>query len=163
MLPAARGCVYVVPDKHAAAERSLVSGRIDSERYRWSRRSDAPPPVELSQAAREVVDLVLQFAGPITGKELADFVGVPQRVIKEALATAGAVIGFWEYDPDLERVVYGTLGAPPRGAKSALAREAAAVTAVLRDELGHGRAFSLDTDASVQRRAAWIRGLSWSK
>ena len=74
-----------------------------------------------------------------------------------------ALVGFWEWDPDSERVVVGTLDAPPRGTKKALADEAAAVSAFIRDELGHGRAFSLDTDDGLRERAAWVRKLAYSK
>lgn len=229
-------------------QRRLVGDTLDTERYTWAR---SPEAEAAEPDIAKVVEMVLDFAGPMTVKELSTFVGVPQRAVKEALAEHGAgtvqvegwsapgfidpahvgsvggaslepswrllpyhdnllsmhggpapfvapehhdlkvkvwggrggpvalrdanhlgyrplmyadaLVGFWEWDPDEGRVVVGTLDAPPRGTKRALAEEAANLSAFIRDDLGHGRAFSLDTDDALRARTQWVRALPYSK
>ncbi len=64
------------------------------------------------------------------------------------------VVGFWEYDPDARRVVYKVFekSTPP----AAVAVAAESLTAFLRDELQHGRSFSLDTDDELRARARQV-------
>ncbi|MCE9667638.1 winged helix DNA-binding domain-containing protein [Myxococcus stipitatus] len=67
--------------------------------------------------------------------------------------------GFWEFDPAAGEVVFHTFEAlSPRRRKQFEAR-AGEVATFLVDEVGHARAFTLDTDASVAERAALIRSL----
>lgn len=73
--------------------RTLEGGRIDSERYLWALESGEPPQVPAGGAEliAEVLDAVLAFVAPATTKQLADFIGVPQRDVKAGLEAIGAV------------------------------------------------------------------------
>ena len=68
------------------------------------------------------------------------------------------IVGFWEYDPDKQRVVHATFA--KTAARAALSSAAESLTAFLRDKLQHGRSFSLDTDAALDTRATLIGELS---
>ena len=65
----------------------------------------------------------------------------------------GRLIGFWEYDPEQQELVWFTFGAPPAGLAEAVAR----MEAFARDQLGDVRSFSLDSPASRAPRIAWLR------
>ena len=66
----------------------------------------------------------------------------------------GAIAGVWDWDVDAREVVWATWAPGPR---ETIAREAERVAALF-GELGHGRIFSLDTDAGARKRGAWVRG-----
>jgi hypothetical protein len=69
------------------------------------------------------------------------------------------IVGFWEYDPDKQQVVHVLFDRVPRGTKTALRREAEALTTLI-TEIGHGKSFSLDTDDDLRRRAAKLPTLA---
>jgi hypothetical protein len=71
----------------------------------------------------------------------------------------GEVVGQWDWDPDALEVVWGTWR--PRG-NPAIPLAAGRADAFLRDELGHGRSFALDSPARARERVAGLRGLSRS-
>jgi hypothetical protein len=71
------------------------------------------------------------------------------------VVAGGAIVGFWEYDPDGAAVV----ALPLAGKLSREVGDAArALARFVRDELGHGRSFSLDSDDELRRRAGTLRG-----
>lgn len=72
--------------------RALVGGRLDTERYRWGLVDGEPSreELELATVVAELVQCILGFAGPLTVKELAAFVGVPQREVKAGLQACDA-------------------------------------------------------------------------
>lgn len=65
------------------------------------------------------------------------------------------VVGFWEYDPDAQRVVYALFA--KSAAAVSMAQAAESLTAFLRDELHHGRSFSLDTDDELRLRTKQVQ------
>lgn len=70
------------------------------------------------------------------------------------------VVGFWEYDPDAEEVVVGCVDEPSAAARQAVDERAVALGEFIRDELGHGKSFSIDTDDALRSRAEKIRALA---
>jgi hypothetical protein len=75
------------------------------------------------------------------------------------LLAEGRLVGFWELDPAASAVVTGCFAPVSAATRKRLAAEAEVVAGFLMDELGHGRSFSLDTDAALDERARWIRSL----
>lgn len=75
------------------------------------------------------------------------------------LVAEGRLVGFWEFDPASSEVVFGCFDGVSAATRRRLGDEAEATAAFLLDELGHGRSFSLDTDAALAERARWIRSL----
>jgi len=74
-------------------ERTLDSGRLDTERYLWRKAAGklAPPaPDHVARIAR-VVDAFLGFAAPATLAQMSAWSGHPQRDLKTALAKLDAV------------------------------------------------------------------------
>jgi hypothetical protein len=70
------------------------------------------------------------------------------------------IAGFWEYDPEAAEVVCYTFEPVPDALVTNLEEERAGVAAFVRDELGHGRSFSLDTDEAMHERAQELRAMS---
>lgn len=85
--------------------------------------------------------------------------GEARHVAERPLFWGHRLVGFWEYDPDAAEVVAGTLEKLPGAARKGLAEEREGLTAFIRDELGHARSFSLDTDEKVRARAFAVRSL----
>jgi hypothetical protein len=71
----------------------------------------------------------------------------------------GLVTGFWEYDPQAKHVMVHWLRAAGRKTNQRIEELAASTSAFLRDEIGHGHSFSLDTDLELRRRIALLRSL----
>ncbi|MEE8525780.1 MAG: hypothetical protein V3T72_17720 [Thermoanaerobaculia bacterium] len=69
------------------------------------------------------------------------------------------LIGLWEYDPDEDEVVTATFEPLSADLRNALDADRDHLTAFFRDQLGHARSFSLDTDDKVRERAALVRGM----
>jgi hypothetical protein len=65
----------------------------------------------------------------------------------------GRLIGFWEYDPEAEEIVWMTFAAPPAGLREEIAR----TEEFARAQLGDVRTFSLDSPASRAPKIAWLR------
>jgi hypothetical protein len=64
------------------------------------------------------------------------------------------VIGLWEYDTDAETIAWTSFVKPNAALKAEIERTAA----MIRDELGDARAFSLDSPESRRPRIAALRG-----
>lgn len=88
--------------------------------------------------------------------------GDARHVAERPLLWGHRLVGFWEYDPDADEVVTGTLEKLPGVALKKLAREREKLTAFLRDQLGHAKSFSLDTEEKVRARASVVRSLESS-
>ncbi|MGE3350314.1 MAG: crosslink repair DNA glycosylase YcaQ family protein [Planctomycetota bacterium] len=73
------------------------------------------------------------------------------------LIADGRLSGFWEYDPDAGVAVPSCFRTPSRQAQVLIEELSASTSAFLREELGHGRSFSLDTDDDLRRRLALLR------
>ncbi len=78
-----------------------------------------------------------------------------QRVV----AHEGRMAGLWEYDPEQERAVAGLFRTVPSGQLAGLEARLHEVTTFLRDDLGHGRMFSLDGPKAMAARVAVVRDL----
>ena len=78
---------------------------------------------------------------------------------QRALVQGGAIVGLWDYDPDAREVVARTFSSQPTD-PDGLRRAVAATGAFLRDQVGHGRSFALDTDDALRARTADLRGPS---
>lgn len=85
--------------------------------------------------------------------------GSARHLSSRPVISEGRLVGFWEYDPDEKEVVLGLFNAVSKDSKRRLDEQADAVTRFLRDELGHGRSFSLDTDEALAQRAVWVSEL----
>jgi hypothetical protein len=68
----------------------------------------------------------------------------------------GCLIGLWEYDPDVQSIVWATFGPPPPMLLDAVA----ALEAFVCDELGTGRTFALDSATSRAPRIAALRQMA---
>lgn len=68
----------------------------------------------------------------------------------------GSIVGFWEYDPDQGAAVTALLDKVGKPIATRIANEAERVGTFLREEIGHGRSFSLDTDDALRERVAFI-------
>jgi hypothetical protein len=69
----------------------------------------------------------------------------------------GRLCGFWDYDPDAKRVVAQYFAPPSKATQQRLDEAVEATTAFLRDELGHGHSFSLDTDDELRKRIGLLK------
>ena len=79
--------------------------------------------------------------------------GTARHIGHRTIVSSGRVIGFWEYDISAGRVVSWLFDAVGRADRKALDAECEAIAGFLRDDVGHARSFSLDTDEAVQKRA----------
>ena len=87
-------------------------------------------------------------------------IGRARHLSSRPFLAGDRVAGFWEWDIDAGEVVVGTFDSPTAAGWKTLRAECERLGAFIRDELGHARSFSLDTDENVRRRAAAIRGMS---
>ena len=111
----------------------------------------------LSHLRRDVSDLldaadaetrVLADKGLVAGNTLSDF---PHH----AIVDRGRVIGYWEFDPGVGKIAWGTFAKPP----VELSTEVSRVETFVREQLGDARSFSLDTPESRVARIASVTQL----
>jgi Winged helix DNA-binding domain len=72
----------------------------------------------------------------------------------------GRIVGLWQYDPAVDRVVWWSFG--PAADRPALLAAVADTEAYIRDQLGDARGFSLDSPKSRAPRLAALRALALS-
>jgi hypothetical protein len=85
--------------------------------------------------------------------------GEARHVQARTILLGDAIVGLWDFDPDAGEVVWGTFEKPSAAIRKRLDAEAARVTSFVADGLGHGRAYTLDTDELVRMRAAQVNTL----
>jgi Winged helix DNA-binding domain len=73
------------------------------------------------------------------------------------LLLGNRIVGFWEYDPVDGEIMCRTLDPLPPELGKRLIDESESAAAFLRDDVGHGRSFSLDTDEALHQRAQALR------
>jgi hypothetical protein len=73
------------------------------------------------------------------------------------LLLGNRVVGFWEYDPEETEIMCRTLDPLPSELGRRLIEDSESLAAFLRDDIGHGRSFSLDTDEDLHQRAQALR------
>jgi hypothetical protein len=83
--------------------------------------------------------------------------GDVRHISARTLFDGDRLVGFWEYDPSAEAVVFNTFDPLPPKRKRAAQELAESVAAFLKDDVGHARSFSLDTMEAVQERATLIK------
>ena len=73
------------------------------------------------------------------------------------LVLGNRIVGFWEYDPVVAEIMCRTLDPLPSELRGHLIDASESLTGFLRDDVGHGRSFSLDTDDALHLRAQALR------
>jgi hypothetical protein len=96
---------------------------------------------------------------PVWGGSGTSKLGDARHLSLRSIVAEGIVAGFWEYDPAAKSVVTGVFAPIDAKTRERISEEAENVGAFLRDELGHGRSFSLDTDDALAERAAFVRAM----
>jgi hypothetical protein len=109
-------------------------------------RRDVPALIDAADAEKEV--LADKAMAPVGG--LADF-------YHHAILDRGRVVGFWDYDPAEEKIVWATFGKQPASLNKAIER----TEKYVRDELGDARSFSLDSPESRTPRLEALRNAKW--
>ncbi|MFZ5479928.1 MAG: DNA glycosylase AlkZ-like family protein [Myxococcota bacterium] len=96
---------------------------------------------------------------PVWGNTRGTTLGDAKHVSIRALSVGDTLAGLWEYDPDAGEVVFATFRALAPAARERVAEAAHETGAFLREQLGHGRSFSLDTDDALRERCAIVRAM----
>lgn len=94
---------------------------------------------------------------PLWGSSKPSTLGEAKHMSLRPILIGDRVAGFWEYDPDRQQVAVGLFDGkkvPPP-----ILAEAEALGTFIRDQLEHGRSFSLDTDDALRERAAFVQAL----
>lgn len=94
------------------------------------------------------------------GGKVHEPLGASRHVLFRSVLVEGRIRGFWEYDPDRGTVGVHCFDAPSKKAQKTLDQAADDTATFLREQLGHGRSFSLDSDAELRRRTAALQRLS---
>jgi hypothetical protein len=119
-----------------------------------------PVAVEgFSEEAWVLEDELSRLREPVPPTRGADRLGDARHMFMRGLFEGDRLVGLWEFDPEAEAVVFGTFDtlAPKRRKQvQALAED---VGTFLREELGHARAFVIDTDEAIRGRAALVKAL----
>lgn len=101
-----------------------------------------------------------ELAVPSWGREASVRLGTAPHLSLRGLIADGRLCGFWEYDPDAHLAVPHCFHLPSKAAQLQIEELSASVTTFLRDEIGHGHSFSLDTDDELRKRLGQLRALS---
>jgi hypothetical protein len=83
--------------------------------------------------------------------------GTVRHLQNRSLLLGDRLAGFWEFDPDSGEVVTAPFEAWPASTSRSMRAAASELAAFIRDEVGHGRSFSLDSDAALRERARTLR------
>jgi hypothetical protein len=97
-------------------------------------------------------DRPVKIGGSGKGRRLGDAAAMWQRVVLHR----GCIAGYWEWEPDAQRVVTATFRKMPADRAQELADRADRLTAFISEQLGHGRAFSLDNERQQRKRLGWM-------
>ena len=89
---------------------------------------------------------------PLWGRGKPSALGDARHMSFRSIALDGRIVGFWEYDPDQQWVVTTCFERPSGANRREVEAAAEDVGAFIRDQLGHGKSFSLDTDKDLRRR-----------
>ena len=83
--------------------------------------------------------------------------GKAQHMSMRAMVGGNRIPGLWEYDPDDKKAVFACFDKPPAALRKRMDAVAEEVGTFLREDVGHGRSFSLDTDDELRKRVARLR------
>jgi hypothetical protein len=153
-----------------------IAGRSDVS---WVLENDvdalaaACPPEDPGFAFLSVGDnLAVVYGGPAVFVDPAhhdrpvDSWGMGERVVPlgearylghRMLLLGNRIVGFWEYDPVDGEIMCRTLDPLPPELGKRLIEESESTATFLREDVGHGRSFSLDTDEALHQRAQALR------
>jgi hypothetical protein len=93
----------------------------------------------------------------VWGQAKATTLGDAKHISWRALFDGDTLAGMWEFDPDAGKVVFATFEPLSPAKKKAAAALADDVGTFLREDLGHARSFSLDTDDEMRARLADVK------
>ena len=110
--------------------------------------------------ARHLVDPSLHDV-PVTnfGSRRNGTLGAMSQPIERTIVRDGEVLGMWAWDPETEAIVH-TLSPHAADDDDAHDAERDRIRAAF-STVGHGKVFSLDTDARMSARAQRLRELRW--
>lgn len=96
---------------------------------------------------------------PVWGRGKGSTLGDARHSSLRPVMAGGRMVGFWELDPDTGEVVHVCFDRLSGATRVCLSERAEGLAVFLRDELGHGRSFSLDTEDALRKRVAHLRAL----
>ncbi len=94
---------------------------------------------------------------PAWGSGKPSTLGRVRHLMFRTLVANGRIVGFWEYDPDSHSVHTAVFDRTESSADDVVAEEAQQLGDFIRDQLGHGKSYSLDTDDALRGRIARLR------
>lgn len=97
---------------------------------------------------------------PTWGKSRSKTLGGARHVFMRSVVAEGRMVGFWEYDLDTGAVIFACFDRIAAATRKRLDALAAELSRFLTEDMGHGRSFPMDTDDSLRKRAAFVRGLA---
>ena len=161
--------------KAAISALPLVCGRVEGysdEAWIPETDVDALKAVETSSTAASFLpfedNLMVVYGGPgrfahpsrhdhtvrSWGRTKPTPLGTAKHLADRPLVLGHELAGFWEYDAENHEVVVGTF---EKDAAQGLEEARQQLADFFRDDLGHARSFSLDSDDAVRERAAALR------
>jgi len=85
--------------------------------------------------------------------------GASRHMSFRSFVADGKISGLWEYEPQARTIVLGWFAKPKPASRKRVAEAAESLAGFITSELGHGRSYSIDTEADLSRRAGEIRKL----
>lgn len=96
---------------------------------------------------------------PVWGSTKGTTIGDARHVSSRPLLLGDRLAGFWEFDPKAARVVFATFEPPTATQKKAIQALAEDQSRFLREDMGHAKSYSLDTEVEMKQRVAWLNTL----
>jgi hypothetical protein len=93
----------------------------------------------------------------IWGSSKPETIGEAEHVLSRTIVVDGLIAGFWEVDPKAKGAVWMTFSPASKAVAKQLDAATHDIATFLLDELGHARAYSLDSMELVQERADKIK------
>jgi hypothetical protein len=97
------------------------------------------------------------------GMGQATTLGAAKHLSNRGVLAGDRLVGFWEFDPEVGEIVVALLDKVPAATRSKIDAACDALARFLKDELGHARSFTLDTDEMLRKRAQGLRTLAKSR
>ncbi|MEO6597792.1 MAG: crosslink repair DNA glycosylase YcaQ family protein [Planctomycetota bacterium] len=108
-----------------------------------------------------VVEEMHNLSVPTWGKgKTMQPLGSTRHAMFRSILADGRIRGFWEYDPDASDLVTHLFDPPAKPVRTAIEAAATETATFLREQIGHGRSFSLDSDDELRRRVAQLRKMT---
>jgi hypothetical protein len=110
-------------------------------------------PAKLTDPSKH--GLKVEVWGRTRGATLGDV----KHLATRTLLVGDSLAGFWEYDPDASQVIWATFEPVTGKVRDEIVEAADELGRFLREEIGHARSFSLDTEDAMRERAEIVRSL----